>query len=401
MDNVEFANLYCKPGEPDNKIVKKYFQITEKKMLSGVKRKMNNEEKPASAQPTVLNRKEQKIYDLARMLRFQSFFLIRELIWKIGKWKTKELDDFLEGFYPDIIFSFCLDSIFYPNVINYCRRKTKAKLAMFFADDIYAYIDRNPLSLIYKFFIRRKILEMSKVSDLLFGASQKLCDEYSRLFGKEMSPLYKICSDVQSGKPKINPPLKITYAGNLYYGRWKTLSMIAKAIRDINRSSKFIQLDIYTSGLITKRIEKALNFTDSSCVKGSIPFAEVEKVLKSSDLVLHVESFIKKEIRRTRLSFSTKIVDCMQSGNGMLAVGPENTAGIDYLSGNKIAIVLSGNNQDEIRKCLENILKSNVIITDIAKRMQQFALENHSANNIRKTLYIPLEKLCSSCEEII
>jgi hypothetical protein len=85
----------------------------------------------------------------------------------------------------------------------------------------------------------------------------------------------------------------------------------------------------------------------------------------------------------------------------MLAVGPKNTASIEYLSNNNIALVLSGNNQDEIRKCLENILKSNVIITDIAKRMQQFALENHSAITLRKNLYLPLEKLCSSCEEII
>ena len=34
---------------------------------------------------------EQKIYDKMRVLRFQSFFVIRELIWKFGKWKTKEI----------------------------------------------------------------------------------------------------------------------------------------------------------------------------------------------------------------------------------------------------------------------------------------------------------------------
>lgn len=29
LENVEFAHIYCRAGMPQNKIVKKYFQITE------------------------------------------------------------------------------------------------------------------------------------------------------------------------------------------------------------------------------------------------------------------------------------------------------------------------------------------------------------------------------------
>jgi hypothetical protein len=29
LDNVEFAHIYCRSGMPQNKIVHKYFQITE------------------------------------------------------------------------------------------------------------------------------------------------------------------------------------------------------------------------------------------------------------------------------------------------------------------------------------------------------------------------------------
>lgn len=399
MDNVEFANIYCKPGEPDNKIAKKYFQITEKKILSTLSVNRKNIDISSPKQITVLNGKEQKVYDLARILRFQSFFLARELIWKIGKWKSKELTDFLKSFNPDIIFSFCLDSFYYSNLIDYCKSYTKAELVLFFADDIYAYININPLYLVYKYFVRKKILKMGDLSDLIYGASQELCEEYSVLFRKKIHPLYKICEDSPQKKSKVVMPLKITYAGNLFYGRWKTLSLVAKAIKEINENSYCIQLDIYTTGLITKQMQKALNICGSSTVKGSVPYDDIKEILKCSDLVLHVESFEKKEIRKTRLSFSTKIVDCMQSGICLLAVGPGNLASIKYLSDNNIALVVSSNNGDEIKQCLEEILKNNDIITNTALSMKQFATDKHSISSIQKNLYIRLERQYKICEE--
>jgi hypothetical protein len=80
----------------------------------------------------------------------------------------------------------------------------------------------------------------------------------------------------------------------------------------------------------------------------------------------------------------------------MLAVGPESTASIEYLSDHHIAIVLSGKNREEIRKDLDDMLKNRDAITETAGRMQKFALENHSADYVRKNLYLPLQKLCSS-----
>lgn len=37
IDNIEIANIYCRYGEPDNCIVKKYFQITEKSLIKILK----------------------------------------------------------------------------------------------------------------------------------------------------------------------------------------------------------------------------------------------------------------------------------------------------------------------------------------------------------------------------
>lgn len=393
FENVEFANLYCKPGKPDSKIVKCYFQITEKELLLNLIGKKKKDTPLNNNNVEVFNRKEQKIYDIARTLRFQSFFLIRELIWEIGNWKTKELRTFLSEYKPDIIFTFCLESLYYNKLIDYCRNYTESKLVLFFADDIYTYSKRNPIYSIYKYYSRQRIKKLAKTSDLIYGATPQLCDEYSDIFKKKITPLYKICEDIIQNKSGVNDPLKITYTGNLFYGRWKTLVLIAQAIKEINLDSTKVRLDIYTTGLTTKQMDNMLNLKGASRLLGAIPYEQVKEVLKDSDIVLHVESFDKKEIKKTRLSFSTKIVDCMQSGSCLLAIGPEETASIRLLKDYNIAQVISVESKEEVKNKLLKLLTDNNALTGTAYKMNQFAIEHHSLNYLKENLYSDLEIL--------
>lgn len=391
FNGVEFANLYCKAGMTDSKIVQNFYQITEKKLILKFLGKKPEEKIINSAE--VFNKKEQEFYDVLRILRFQSFFLIRELIWKIGNWKSDELNSFLNDFKADIVFSFCLDSIYYNNLVEYCSDYSKAKLVLFFADDVYAIQKKNPIYLIYKLFSRSRIRRLVKKSNLVYGATPQLCEEYSKIFRKEMSPLYKICNNVVRSKLRVNQPIKITYTGNLYYGRLETLSLIAQALKEINSNGTRIILDIYTSGLTNKKMYSMLNVEGSSRLLGSITYSRVKEILQESDIVLHVESFKQKEIKKTRLSFSTKIVDCMQSGSCLLAVGPLETASINLLNDYKIAQIISSDQVEVIKRSILNLVNNTEIITNTAAEMYNFANKYHSVESINENLYIPLRIL--------
>ncbi len=389
MPNVEFVNLFCKPGTPNSEKVQSYFQITEKQLFFNLMRRKNFEQKTVND----LTKTESHIYNFARIWRFQIFFLIRELLWKISNWKTRELADFIVGFNPDIIFSFCLDSVYYNNIVEYCHEISGGKLVLFFADDVYTYTRRNPLYLIYKYFIRKKIRNMVELSDLLYGATPKLCDEYKEIFKKSIKPLYKVCEHINSVKSTTNIPLRITYTGNLFYGRWEVLALIAQAIKKINSKSIKALLHIYTTGLITQQMSRALNIEGASQLCGAIPFEKTKEVLRESDIVLHVESFDAAEVRKTRLSFSTKIVDCMQSGSCLLAVGPEETASIKLLKEHGIAQVVSSNHGEYIEKVLKRLIENPNSIRETALAMQQFALAHHSPMVLEHTLYNDLNTL--------
>lgn len=397
MNNVEFANLYCKPGQSNSKIPTKYYQITEKKILLNLIGKANSKKENLKGikEDSVnnLNEKEQKIYDFLRNLRFPLLFIARELIWKIGKWKTNDLDDFLQEFNPDIIFSFCLDSVYYTKIIDYCRFKTRAKTVLFFADDVYSYKRMNPLYLLHQFCVRRSIRKIVNHSQLIYGATSELCNEYSGILNRNLFPLYKICNDIPETKNTVNLPLKVTYTGNLFYGRWKVLALLAEAIKEINKESTKIFLDIYTSGLYDKKIMEALNIKGASCLRKAIPYDEVKTVLKESDMVVHVESFERKEIRKTRLSFSTKIVDCIQSGSCLLAVGPSEVASISMLKKLDIAEVITTDSKEDIKQVLENILENNKILIQTSEKMKKYGLEYHSQEHLMASLYNKLEEL--------
>lgn len=64
---------------------------------------------------------------------------------------------------------------------------------------------------------------------------------------------------------------------------------------------------------------------------GPRSYDEIKHIMHEADVVLHVESFDEKSIETVKYSFSTKIIDCLQSGSQILGVGPSGIASIEYL----------------------------------------------------------------------
>ena len=80
---------------------------------------------------------------------------------------------------------------------------------------------------------------------------------------------------------------------------------------------------------------------------------------RNSDVAVHVESFDLKNRLTTRLSFSTKIIDCMNSGCAILAIGPNSQAGMAYLKDNNAAICIN-NIKDIVFDFLEGEASKNL-----------------------------------------
>lgn len=71
----------------------------------------------------------------------------------------------------------------------------------------------------------------------------------------------------------------------------------------------------------------------------SVPTDKVSDVQRQADILVYAESFDKSRRSLVRQSFSTKIVDYLNSSRSIFAVGLNDVASIDYFIKNNSAVV--------------------------------------------------------------
>ena len=150
-------------------------------------------------------------------------------------------------------------------------------------------------------------------------------------------------------------------------------------------------MEIYTNAVITPEINVLLNIDGTSQIMGCRPFHEIQQIMKESDIVLHVESFDPGYFKVVRLSYSTKISDCLQSGAMMIIAGPDGIASVE--EGKLIDGVEVITEERKIEVRLREILSNSNSILDAASRTNDIAREKFPINVVRKRLHDDFIKL--------
>ncbi|MDN6729163.1 MAG: hypothetical protein L0L57_03220, partial [Alkalibacterium sp.] len=106
IDEFEFANIYSSYGVPKNNIKSSYFQINENSLFKNL---FNHNIKTGRLIATnndaiVLTNREVETINSVKKKRWRIFFWLRRALWFISRWKSVELDEFIQSFKPDIIF---------------------------------------------------------------------------------------------------------------------------------------------------------------------------------------------------------------------------------------------------------------------------------------------------------
>lgn len=396
IHGIEIANLYTRADFPDSKICSRYFQILEQNVIKSI---FNNKIK--TGKEFNLNnvdyvggdkilKEEKKRYAYFTKYRFTLFLLGRELLWKIGKWKSKELDNFLEGFKPDILL-FSIESYIYFNRINkYIIEKCKPSLVVgFLWDDNFTYKQSKSIGYtIYRFFTRKSVFDLVKRCDKVLSISPKMKKECDSIFGINSIIMTKPVRGNVEYNYKVNysRPIRLIYTGSLVIGRDKTLIHVVNAIKKINTDRQYFFLDIYTTTPLSKKMYTSLNVNGCSCVKGSIPQNLVFIEQENSDILVYIESF---ENRTARLSFSTKITDYLSSSRCILAIGPKDISSIEYFTQQDAALVCT--NPLEIERIFNELKNNPHIIEQYAVKGYNCGIRNHSVEIIRNKMKNILE----------
>lgn len=381
---VEICSLYTRGAVPYNKCCHYYFQVT----ISDILKHLFSREKIGrlftnnDIQKNLIHTSsEEKIAISATGWKRSFFQKIVEIVYSSKIWFNNRIKEFIVDFNPDIVFCFAIAEPFRYSILKFVSKNTSAKIVTWIADDVYG--QTYSMDFFTRWVYQRRYRTLFDISYKVYGVSQMLCEEYSRLYGIIIDPLYKGCSFMPC-KSSVNNPIRIIYAGNLYYGRDRTLSALAAIIRQVNKDKCNIELSIYSATSVSKEVLDQLSIDGSSKLYGPRPYSEIKDLMSESDIVLHVESFDAEQIKDVRLSFSTKIIDCMQSGSTIMAIGPKGIASIEYLRSIKGVIVID--DLKEIEKNVKSIIERPERLLEKAKDIQKFARINHSSSRVRSQL---------------
>ena len=390
VDHIEFAAIYFRSAMPNNSLCRHYFKTSEIDVMrkwfhpSAIGKQFD-----LSAHNTVNEKKrssvnEKKIVRIVQKYGLKVAYRLSDYLWYSEKWINDNLDDFIKSFSPDMMVTFVKSAPQYYLTVKYLRQKYNIPLFSWIADDEYTGLLKNRA--------KREIRNLQYILDesvVVTGCSKELCTYYNAVFGCNAKPLYKSCDLSLPIKKNLNDPITLVYAGNLVYGRLDIICSIADALEQLASSGFSAVLEVYSNTELLPQEEQRC-FKARPFVKymGKKEYSYIKQRLSEADIVLHVESFENDQILKTKYSFSTKIIDYLQSGSVILAVGPQELASIRYIRDSPGAFIV-----DEIQKLSEKLkifLGESDRFSEMAAQIRDYAQRHHSfsvaSENMRKII---------------
>ncbi len=383
--DADLAQIYCSGELPQNSICQTYFQLSDSMLLTrnkGCRLETKDYSISAADRDGVIeNTIKSKIPECLK----NAALLARELLWTVVNWKSEGLEAFVKEFHPDIIFAPCYSFFHVSKLALHVKKIAGCPMISYISDDNYS-LKRLTLSpsfwinrLITRKWIRRHFAECS----LVYTMTEMQKKEYEALFHRPMKVLCKSAAFTEEER-EVGDPIRLIYAGGLYLNRWKILTRLAKVLASVNEPQVKAQLHVYSGSKLSARNARGLHDGQNVFLHDPIPFEQLKEQYRASDIAVHVESFDLKNRLITRLSFSTKIIDCMNSGCAVLAIGPSSQAGISYLKENDGAVCVTDIN--DLASTIDRLVNQKASIREYAEKAKRLGRKNHIKEIVEKQI---------------
>ena len=374
------ALIYTRADLPNTQVCKHYFQISESEVLKSVlKPSMRVGREVKCSTDNQEAKSEHARYQSAHRRKSALLPLAREMVWKLGHWKSKALKEFIDDFNPDLLFVPIYPTVYMGRLQRYIIQLTKNPTVCYLADDNYSYDScQGVFSYLHRFWLRQQVRPLAEGCKEMFVIVEKEKEDTDQRFGTDSVILTKSIdfSKKSFASQKPNAPLKFVYTGSMVIGRDQTLAMLADAINEVNgaypstKAELFIYSQSEPSSAIRERIDR-----EASHFCGRISREEVLRVQQKADVVVFAEALVGKEANAAKLSFSTKITDYISNGKCVLAIGKEDIAPIDYFRRNDAALI--ARNANELKEQVRRIVETPTLINEYGEKAFNCAVKNH------------------------
>lgn len=382
------ANIFIRSDKPNSPACDKYFRIDEIKVFKSVFSKNIKTGYEVNCLMSDEDTFEKGMLVQNNLKKYRSVFtpFIRDFAWKVGKWKSSELKKFVSDFNPDIVIFPAEGLIHFNKLCLYISGLVGKKTGVFFWDDNFTYKSvSNPVSKVYRFFLRQSIKKICKKADFAFALNPKMRVECERELGLESVLITRPMKIDENSELYIRNDgvLKILYTGSIYIGRGESILKLVDAIKELNAEKPRFFLEIYTNSYLTDEEKEKFNVEGTSVIKPAVTKEEVVKLQRKADILLFTEALSGKHRNAARLSFSTKLTDYFSARRCIFAIAPRDIAPVEYLSDNDIALI--ADSDIEIKSVLERISSEPELVSEYSEKSFKFGNENHNQELIYHT----------------
>lgn len=393
FDRDQLFQLYFNDADPDGDYCSSFFRITDTEMLNSLLGKKAGQIKEYKKVKSV-ETKYSNIHSKS-VGRSTVRLLMRDIIWKIGRYDRHKLCEWVESFKPSAIFLAPGYNVFAYDIANLLSKRLHIPIILFLMDDYY--FERkskgNPLEWIRRKWIRNAIKNTIYSSKYIFSVSREMADDYEKVFNKKIDVLYTpyeehtcLAHYEEHSEKGFKENNVFFYAGSLGVGRWKILEKLARILEKFDDCVIYI----YASAREQELIDY-LKKINTVRYGGFLSDNELKEKMMQSDVVVHVESFEQKDLEKTRYSVSTKIPECLASKKPFFVIGPKHQSSISYLESNKAAYVCDS--IDDLETAVGEVLQSLKTGNKYKEEAANLLKQNHAPIAIHKQIEYAL-KIC-------
>ncbi len=398
----ELCQLYIYPTLPDVDVCHSYYRITDRNVFESYWHfgKVNGREVTIKDIDTTKHEfyENEKEESFIRIKKTALKTLFRDLMWKLSKWYTNELKDWIEEERPTCVFLAPGEAKFIYDVAIKIAEQYNLPIIAYICDEFY-YVNKTEgmIDGLRIRLLQKKIRELMSKTQCIVAISNEINRQYAAEFSVPAETVMTGASVTIQPKVRVNEVFNgITYLGNLAYDRISSLIDIGKALDEINEKNKTeVKLYLYTRSL-SDTLKKRLSEVKSIEYCGYVTGQEFTEKLLNADALLHIESFSEVYVDKVKNSISTKIADSLASGNPLVAYAPAEIASMRYLISSEAALTIT--QKDELKSKLESFVFSVSLRQKIATKGLETAQKNHVTIDNSLKLYHIFETVVSSAE---
>lgn len=393
----ELCQLYIHPGVPVEQKCMSYYQITDKDALMGLFcRKVHSKETfPTENIPYTADGNtfiDKNIYG-SKKNRKPYRELVRDIVWKMSPWYTKELKNWIEREKPSHVFVAIGSGKFLYDIAVKISKDYSIPLITYVCDDFYTMdIPKEPFGTVWKKQLEKSTKKLMKQTKRIVSICDEMTEYYGREFQRKAITVMTGTNYRVADEPCVKKRIQnLCYYGKLSLNRYKSMADIGRTVDAINESrQEDTSIEIYCGG-VTPQIEKEFEGIRCCHFHNFISGSQFEKTFFESDALIHVEAFDSESVDRVKNSISTKIADSLASGIPLLAYAPSHIASMQYLIRNDCAFVAT--DKDELMQKVELLLSDEPVRETVSQNAIATAKKYHDPQNVSNNLYCFIESI--------